>query len=54
MSVLGPDIVTADVLATAIVAGGSPFLEEAAARWPIEVLAVADDGSMLATSGWSR
>ncbi|MFM6973679.1 MAG: FAD:protein FMN transferase [Agromyces sp.] len=54
VSVLGPDIVTADVLATAIVAGGSPFLEEAAARWPIEVLAVADDGSMLATSGWSR
>ena len=34
------DIVTADVLATAIVAGGLPMLDRATDGWDIEVLAV--------------
>ncbi|MCG2623292.1 FAD:protein FMN transferase [Arthrobacter sp. I2-34] len=54
VSVLAADIVTADVLATAVLAGGVPLLEEAVRRWPVQVLAVRPDGSLLGTPGWKR
>ncbi|MET3720042.1 MULTISPECIES: hypothetical protein [unclassified Arthrobacter] len=40
---------TADVLATAIVASGTPMLDRAADRWDVAVLAVRRDGTLLAT-----
>lgn len=49
VSVAAADIITADVLATAIVAGGNPMLERAADGWDVEVLAVNTDGELLAT-----
>jgi thiamine biosynthesis lipoprotein ApbE len=51
VSVFAPDIVTADVLATAIVAGGADALEHSTAGFPIDVLAVLRDGGLLATPG---
>jgi len=51
VSVFAADIVTADVLATAIVAGGYDTLNASTAEFPIEVLAVLRDGSLLATPG---
>jgi len=54
VSVFAGDIVTADVLATAIVAGGEKTLDESTDRWSIEVLAVLRDGSLLATPGLRR
>ncbi|MBT2587687.1 FAD:protein FMN transferase [Arthrobacter sp. ISL-95] len=52
VSVAAPDIVTADVLATAIVAGGTHSLDQAVDKWGVEVLAVRRDGTMLATPGF--
>ncbi|QCB98838.1 FAD:protein FMN transferase [Arthrobacter sp. PAMC25564] len=52
VSVAAADIVTADVLATAIVAGGMPMLNRAADGWDIEVLAVRNSGELLATPGF--
>lgn len=52
VSVAGPDIVTADVLATAILSGGRATLDRALERWPIEVLAVSRDGQYLATDAF--
>ncbi|WP_460990202.1 FAD:protein FMN transferase [Sinomonas soli] len=52
VSVAAQDIVTADVLATAIVAGGRPTLDAVTARWDVDVLAVAHDGGLLATPGF--
>jgi FAD:protein FMN transferase len=46
------DIVTADVLATAIFAGGVPMLDRAADGWDVDVLAVRADGQLLATPGF--
>lgn len=54
VSVAAADIVTADVMATAIVAGGVAALDEATGREQIDVLAVRRDGTMLATPGWPR
>jgi thiamine biosynthesis lipoprotein len=54
VSVAADDIVTADVLATAIVAGGPAGLDACADRFDIDVLAVHRDGSLLATPGWPR
>jgi thiamine biosynthesis lipoprotein ApbE len=51
VSVIGLDIVTVDVLATAIVAGGEAALARCTETFPIEVLVVLRDGSLLATSG---
>lgn len=48
------DAVTADVLATAIVAGGTPMLRRAAALWDIDALAVRRGGELLATPGFRR
>jgi thiamine biosynthesis lipoprotein len=52
VSVAAPDIITADVLATAIVAGGTPMLNRATDGWEIEVLAVRGSGELLATPGF--
>ncbi|WP_426979758.1 FAD:protein FMN transferase [Pseudarthrobacter sp. O4] len=52
VSVAAADIVTADVLATAIVAGGRPMLDRATDEWDVEILAVLGDGGLLATPGF--
>jgi thiamine biosynthesis lipoprotein len=52
VSVAAPDIITADVLATAIVAGGTRMLNRATDGWDIDVLAVRDNGELLATPGF--
>ena len=49
VSVVAGDIITADVLATALLAGGQDLLVEALRRWPIEVLAVTRAGRNLAS-----
>ncbi|MFC9354745.1 FAD:protein FMN transferase [Arthrobacter sp. NPDC057013] len=54
VSVAAADAVTADVLATAIVAGGVSMLNHAAAMWDIEALAVRANGDLLATGGFRR
>jgi FAD:protein FMN transferase len=51
VTVVANDIVTADVLATAIVAGGRPMLDQASARWDIDVIAIDRKGDMVATPG---
>jgi thiamine biosynthesis lipoprotein len=51
VSVVAADIVTADVLATAIMAGGRDILDLATDRWPIEVLAISA-GELVATPGF--
>jgi thiamine biosynthesis lipoprotein len=50
--VAASDIVTADVLATAIMAGGAAALTLATSRWDVDVLAVKNDGGLLATPGF--
>ena len=52
VSVAATDIVTADVLATAIVAGGRPMLDRATDEWEVEVLATLPDGGLLGTPGF--
>lgn len=52
VTVAGPDIVTADVLATAILAGGRRRLDQFLTRWPVEVLAAGTDGELVATAGF--
>ena len=54
VSVFAADIVTADVLATAIVAGGAATLADMTTRFAIDVLAVLRDGQLLATPGLRR
>ncbi|WP_353826793.1 FAD:protein FMN transferase [Agromyces sp. SYSU T0242] len=54
VTVAAGDLLTADVLATAIVAGGHPALDELARRHDVDVLAVEHDGALLATPGWPR
>jgi thiamine biosynthesis lipoprotein len=49
VSVAAPDIVMADVLATAIVAAGPSELGAFTENWPIDVFAMVDNGSLLAT-----
>lgn len=51
-SVVAADIVTADVLATAIISGGVDFLNEATERWPIHAYVITASGEHLATPGW--
>lgn len=53
VSVLGPDIVTADALATAIIAGGQETMDLATSSWPVELLAIGKEGDLLATPGFS-
>ncbi|MET3950449.1 thiamine biosynthesis lipoprotein [Arthrobacter sp. UYEF36] len=52
VSVAATDILTADVLATAVVAGGRRMLNWATDSWDVEVLAVLDGGELLATPGF--
>lgn len=52
VSVAAADIVTADVLATAVVAGGRAMLDRATAGWDVEVLAVLGGGDLLGTPGF--
>ncbi len=54
VTVAAPDIITADVLATAIVAGGQRTLHKMVREHPIQVLAVGYDGSLVATSAFRR
>ncbi len=49
VSVAAADIVTADILATTIVAGGTRTLDQAVEKWNVAVLAVRPDGELLAT-----
>ncbi|MEQ1736511.1 MAG: FAD:protein FMN transferase [Rhodoglobus sp.] len=51
VTVVADDIITADVLATAIVSGGAPTLNDLTDRWDIDVLAVDRNGAILATPG---
>lgn len=50
-SVVADDIVTADVLATAIIAGGGGTLDDITSRWDVDVLTVNRAGELLATPG---
>lgn len=52
VSVTAGDIVTADVLATAIMSGGRAFLDEAVERFDIEALAVTRTGEFFATTAF--
>lgn len=52
VSVAAADIITADVLATAIMAGGARTLALATSRWDVDVLAVKNDSGLLATPGF--
>jgi len=52
VTVIADDIVTADVLATAIVAGGTRALDQFTAHWDIDVLAVDRAGDLVATPGF--
>jgi thiamine biosynthesis lipoprotein len=54
VSVAAADLVAADVLATAIIAGGRGALDDLADRFDVDVLAVLHDGELLATPGWPR
>jgi thiamine biosynthesis lipoprotein len=54
VTVAAADITTADVLATAIVAGGMPMLDRATDGWDVAVLAVAPDGELLGTPDFRR
>ena len=51
VTVVADDIVTADVLATAIVAGGRRTLDDLTDRWDIDVITVDRRGELLATPG---
>lgn len=51
VTVVADDIMTADVLATAIIAGGSPTLDDVTARFDVDVLTVDREGLLRATPG---
>ncbi|MBB2996459.1 FAD:protein FMN transferase [Paeniglutamicibacter cryotolerans] len=51
VTVMSAGIVQADVLATAILAGGRQSLDTATGRWDIDVLAATRDGELLASAG---
>ncbi len=52
VTVAAPDIMTADVLATAILAGGRRTLDSALRRWDIQVLACTAGGEFLTTDAF--
>ncbi|MCU1558307.1 MAG: thiamine biosynthesis protein [Microbacteriaceae bacterium] len=52
VTVVADDMITADVLATAIVSGGRTTLDDVTERWSIDVLSIDLDGSMRATAGF--
>jgi thiamine biosynthesis lipoprotein len=49
--VVADDIITADVLATAIISGGSTALDDLTARFNVDVLTVDREGCLRATPG---
>jgi FAD:protein FMN transferase len=51
-TVLADDIVSADVLATAIIAGGSNALDQITATWNIDAMTVDLDGDIRMTPGF--
>lgn len=51
VSVAADDIITADVLATAILSGGATFRDIATEKWDIDVLTVARSGELSMTPG---
>lgn len=51
VSVVANDIVTADVLATTIVAGGTTTLDDVTDRWDVDVITVDRAGGLRATPG---
>jgi thiamine biosynthesis lipoprotein len=51
-SVIADDIVTADVLATAVIAGGPDALNDLTERWDVDVLTVDRDWQLAATPGF--
>jgi len=51
VTVVAADIVTADVLATAIVSGGAESLDDLTGRFDVDVLAVDRNGELRATPG---
>ncbi|WP_353807317.1 FAD:protein FMN transferase [Agromyces sp. SYSU T00194] len=53
-SVVADDIVTADVLATAVLAGGRPLVDRARAEWGADVFAVLDPERTVRTPGWPQ
>lgn len=54
VSVIAEDIVTADVLATAILAGGTPTLDTVTDRFGVDVLTVDATGALLVTDRLRR
>jgi FAD:protein FMN transferase len=52
VTVIADEIVTADVLATAIVAGGSTTLLAVCERWPVDVITVDNQGRLACTPGF--
>lgn len=54
VSVSADDIITADVLATAILAGGESFRDVAIESWNIDVLTVSPSGDLSMTPGMRR
>jgi thiamine biosynthesis lipoprotein len=52
VTVVADDIVTADVLATAIVAAGRGGLDDLCDRWPVDVYAIDRAGDAVATPGF--
>ena len=53
VTVVADDIITADVLATAIVAGGVDTLNASTSSWDIDVLAIDPAGNLFATPGFT-
>lgn len=49
-TVIGPDIITADVLATAIISGGQATLDQITQNFAVAVLTVAPDGALQANA----
>lgn len=54
VTTLAWDIVTADVLATAILAGGEESRDDVVGRWPVDVLTVDRDGALEMTPRMRR
>ena len=54
VTVVANDILTADILATAIVAGGWDTLNASTSRWDIDVLAIDTSGNLAATPGFRQ
>lgn len=52
VTVVADDIVTADVLATAIVSAGRDGLDDLCDRWPVDVFAIDRAGDAVATPGF--